>query len=172
MTVTPLGILSGGAINIGAALALPSLQLRLGELNGQLLSLQGNLDIALGVTLPDPTALIAAAAQVVTEIESLLSSVPSASLDLSAGIAVDLGAIELLVLSLEALIGTIEGGLNAGGIAAYAYDGPANRMGAELGQVTSGGVAGSTPEGNVNGLLLACADPEAWASLSAILKTS
>lgn len=170
MTVTPLGIVAVGTAVPGASaavvagvaginLALPDLAARIAALQGfqpqpvsfvaQLAIAQGTLAsiqaaITLGLPVPDISAQIALVAAVVAELLATLAQM-NAQLD--------------ILLALEAP-------LNAGSIAAYAYDGPIGNLGGELGAAVGGG------GGHANALALVATDSASWAALSAVMKVS
>lgn len=171
MPVTPLGTLTGGAINTGVALAIPTIELKLGDVLGLIASMQANLDVMIGLNIPNPIDLTLGLEAALSAVADLSINLPSASLSLAGTIEVELALLLALSVSLGELLATLTAGMNAGGIAAYAYEGAASNLGSEVGQATSGGIAGTSPSNNVNALVLACADPSAWASLGLILKT-
>lgn len=170
MTVTSLGTMAVGVAVPGASAAVVAgivgVNLALPDLTARLAALQA--------FNPQPVSFVAelALAQgTLTSIQAALSlglPVPDISMQIAivAGIVADLLATLAQVNVQLGVLATLEGVLNSGSIAAYAFDGALNALGSELGAAVGGSGA------HANALALVTTDSASWAALSAVLKVA
>lgn len=171
MSLTRLGSFNAGQLNLSIQAALPGLQAQLGALTGQLANLQASLSVVAQVQLPDPLSLMAGLQAAISNVPNLATQLPQASLSVTQSLTADIASIGAQISVLQSSISALQGAFNAGGIEAWSYSGEAQRFGPELTNATNNGIAGSQPEQNVNGLVLACADPTAWATFGSTFLT-
>lgn len=187
MTTLYVGTLDVASINIGVTLALPALQARLGELNGayaelqaKLASIQSQLDLIAEVNIPNPLTLTAGLQSALAGVAQIAAQFPTATVSLGASLQADIVAtlalaadIQVKIDLLVALIAEFTMAMSGAGIAVYAYDGRADRLGPEVDAQLSGGLPGTgLPAQSIKGLVLACSDPGVWDKLAKVLKVS
>ena len=134
---------------------------------GKQFALQAQLDIALGVTLPDVgvalTASIAAAASIPAIIANL-----GLTIDASVKFVPAINAKLALLLKLSLDFGAIL--LSGGGLSVWKYSGPAANLGVEFAAaMTSGLPNGSGPNTPAYGMVLATNNPASWAGLTPLI---
>lgn len=164
MSMRVLGTFTVGGLSVGIDTLLPMLQLYVGWLRGQSVSLSGNIDVSAGIDLPNPLELAEQLTALIKSIPQMLFEFPAASASIGAEFSLELAGIEAELLAIELPLSRIQASLSAGGIEAYAYDGPANALGAEVGRYVTG-------LENAQALVLVARDPAAWAALSTVLMT-
>ena len=187
MTTLYVGTLDVATINIGVTLAVPMLQARLGELNGayaelqaKLASIQAQLNLVAEVSIPNPLTLTAGLQAALAGVAQIALQFPLATVSLGASLEADIAAtmalaadIQLKIDLLLALIAELTLAMSGAGIAVYAYDGRADRLGPEVDAQLSGGLPGTgLPAQPIKGLVLACSDLGAWDKLSKVLKVT
>lgn len=164
-TLTALGQLGGAEIDTGLVDLKAQLDLLVLKWRGLKAQLEQQIQVTLGVNLPDLSELLALLEELMGDIEGLLDNLVTASVDLDVeihGIQLRLDALLDLVLSLEAQ-------LSAGGLALWSYSGDGT-LGSDVAGVISGGVPGGTgANADIRALVLGCAQPSAWADFSPLL---
>lgn len=167
-----LGFLGGASVNLGVAAVLADLKLYLDTLKGAQANLLAQLQVTLGLNIPDIAAFTAT-------IELILDDPTRFIPDLLANLLVipDFTAeIEKITLRLQALVdflAELNVTLSAGGLTLWSYAGPAGLLGAELAAATANGLPGGAgPNAPAYGSIVACADPSAWSSFGLVFKTS
>lgn len=178
MGATLLGVLPVSAVNVGAALQVPVLSAKLGQVQAQAsklleaLAVQAQFD-ALTSPLPDVVGFAAALTAWPTNVLQALAALatPGVTADLQADISLDLGALELQAALLGELRAQVALGLGASGISAWAYSGRAEWMGQQLGVLTRNGFAGLAAGEQVQGAFIVTESPETWGAFSATFNT-
>lgn len=185
MTTSYVGTLSVSALSLGVTLALPELTLRLGELTDLKAELQAKIDditLKLGliadVSIPNPVSLALGLNAALAGVAQIAVQFPLATVSIGASLQADIDAtlalmvaIDLKISLVTAILADLTLALSGGGIAAYAYEGRADRLGSELGSALAGGLPGGGGHSQtINGLLLACSSPSDWAKLGVVLK--
>ena len=178
MTVSTIGTLSVGAVNIGVALAIPVLGSSLSEILALTASLEAQIaaNLTLSLTLPDPLAIAAAiaeaAATAVAKIEEILLNIPGPLVDANLDLSAQLSLLLALSLNLKGLLATLSAAMSAGGIHAFRVDSTPASLGGEISALVSGGMpGGGLPTARVRGVLLLTEDPAAFTALSTLLLT-
>ncbi len=165
--ITPLGSLTVGAAVPGVALSIAQLATLIAAELSAKLELQAQLDGNVSFDVPDPAALATAVA------ESVLGFDPAAMISASAGFSADLtadiAAKAAIVAPAQTLVATLQGAVASAGLTGYTHSGRADTLGSELAAAVASDFASSAA---VHAVVLVAATPEAFAALSAILKTS
>jgi hypothetical protein len=164
------GELGGAGWNTGVATLKTQFDLLKAELEGQASALEASIDVAAGLNLPSPTALVNVGLDIFGDvgISGLLDNLVNVQTDVTGAIS-GLNAQVALVTS---LIGSLNAQLSAGGLSLWIYDGPARSLGAEFsGEIASGLPGGSGPNAPTYGVVIA-GSPAAMAAFSAIFTTS
>jgi hypothetical protein len=163
-----LGSLTGGRWNVGVAGILSTVLSLRAELEGLKAALEAQIQISLGVNLPDPTAIVDLGLAV--DLGAALDNLVNVQTDLTAGISLLQARIDFLL----GLIASIEAQLSAGGLTLWSYTGPAGGLGAALEVELAGGLPGVAdgPGGPAYGIAIASKSPSAWADFGLIFKTS
>lgn len=152
-----MGSLDGKSLNTGVAGALADINVFLGQLEGEKSGLEGSLQAALGIELPDPQVLIDAGLQVAADlgVEGILEN-----LSIQADIT---GSIAALQAKIDALVDAqleLSAQLSAGGLSVWSYSGTAAGFGAALKGATQDGLPGANgPSAKTYGLALAGSAP-------------
>ncbi len=168
-TLNYLGALNGGQWNTGVATLIARIRLLLDELRGIKAALQAQIQVSLGVNLPDVDVLLDAGLDVVADlgIDGLIDNLINVQTDFGAAISGIEAKIELLL----DLIADLSLQLSAGGLAFWTYSGSAAGLGAELRTAIEDGVpSGSGPGASCYGLVLAGTAPSMTA-FGTIFKT-
>ena len=162
-----LGSLGGGQWNTGAQALLSGLSLLLSGLRGAKSGAEAQIDLSLGIGLPDPSAIVNAGLSI--DIDAALASMVSVQTDLTATI----GAIQADSDATLSLTAELDAQLSAGGLTLWAYSGPASGLGSAFAPEVASGLpgAGSGPDGAIWGAAVACADPGAWAGFGRVVAT-
>jgi hypothetical protein len=136
--LTFLGAKGGGAWNIGTATLIARLRLFLAELQALQASLEAQIQVTLGVNLPDVTALVDAGLAV--DVSVVLDNLVNVQVDLTAAI----GALQVKIDALLALIAELDAQLAFGGLAVWTYEGAAGDIGSALRDAIASGVPGGS----------------------------
>ena len=162
-----VGSLDGGFWNVGVDGLLSGFEIILAGLRGKVSQIQAQIDLSLGLNLPNPIPIIEASFNV--DIDVALENMINVSTDLT-------GEISLLQARIDAILelsGRIAVDLSAGGLTFWSYSGPAAGLGSELATELASGLpgAGEGPSGAVYGLVLASADASNWNDFGRVFKT-
>lgn len=162
------GARSGGSWSPALDAGIAPLDLLELQLEGSKAALGVQAEVALGLDLPDVTAVVDAGLEV--DLGVALENLVNVQLDLGTQIS----GVNAKIDALVQLSADITASLSAGGLVLWSYNGPAGQLGASLVPETQQGIPGSNdgPNGPAYGLVLAGASPEAWASFGKIFKTS
>lgn len=156
------GYFDGGQLNTGVAELKGQLDLVLADLRGKKGGLEVQLQVSLGLNLPDFSQLVSIATSF-----SLPDLMPN--LTFSVDLTADISALSADIAALQAQIGALQTTLSAGGFAVWSYSGPVNALGSELTSALSAGVpSGSGPATAAYGLVVACEVPAVWQSFGLI----
>lgn len=163
MPLYTLGSIPGSQLHLAANVALEPLQTALNDARG--LAALATASVEAMLEVPDLDAL---SAQLDV---SAFADVDYGGLALTgaANITAEIDAIAQLSLELGEILGVLTAALGGGGIAAYRYSGDASGLGPTLGTQTDTGLPGGDSDDTINALIVASADPVAWASLAALL---
>jgi hypothetical protein len=163
-----LGSLTGGRWNVGVAGLLNAVLAFFAELEGIKASLEAQINLTLGINLPDPTAIVDLGLAV--DLDAALGNLVNVQADLTGVIA----GLQARVDFLLGLIASIEAQLSASGLTLWSYTGPAGEIGAALEGELAGGLPGVSdgPGGPAYGVTIASKSPSAWADFGLIFKTS
>lgn len=161
------GVRGGGDWSRG----LSALFGRLGNLKLQLEGLKAGiemqLDLTLGLNLPEPKAIIEAALDI--DLGLALENFVNIQLDLDAQIS----GLQARIDAILELIADINLSLSAGGLTLWSYSGPAKELGSSfIPHVQNGLPNAGGPNSSTYGLVLASASPSAWAAFGNIFKVS
>lgn len=168
MTVKSLGSLPVGSISLGTAAVLPVVTGYSASLNAKLANVTMVLSLSAGITPVDPVKygemLVAQAKAWVEQIPDMLTKLPAASVTVKADLLKQETEITAQIALIGATLGKLQAALSTGGVEAYAFEGRAGDIGAELSRFVTGA-------GQANALVLVARDPAAWAALSTVLYT-
>jgi hypothetical protein len=165
-----LGEQSAGDWNSGVADVAARLDLFVAELRGLKAALEAQLQLALGLNLPDAQVVVDAGLAIMADvgIDGLMLNMVNVQADIDGeleGISVQLDVVLALSADLSAQ-------LSAGGLTFWTYTGPASGLGAALRSETQDGIpGGSGPSAPAYGVVLAGAAPS-MALFGNIFKTS
>lgn len=165
-----MGTLGGADWNTGSADLLARIELFLDELRGAKAIIDAQIDLSLGLNLPDAEVIADASGAVVADfgIDGLLDNFVNVSVDLDA----DIGFLTAKIEFLFNLIAEIGGDLSAGGLTIWFYDGPASQLGAALrGEIADGLPGGSGPSAPIYGLVIA-GPADSMLTFGSVFKTS
>lgn len=162
-----IGSLDGGFWNVGVDGLLSGFEIILAGLRGKVSQIQAQIDLSLGLNLPNPIPIIEASFNV--DVDVALGNLINVSTDLT-------GEISLLQARIDAnveLAGNLALDLSAAGLTFWSYSGPASGLGSELATELATGLpgAGEGPSGAVYGLVLASADASNWNNFGRVFKT-
>ena len=161
-----LGTLTGGQLNTGVLELYARLRLFLLELQGLRAAVLAQIDLSLGLNLPDPQVIIDAGLEI--DLDLAMDNLVNIQVD----IAAQLEGIQLKIDLLLELIAEISAQLSGGGLTVWSYSGPAGLFGSEFAPEIINGMPGASgPGATVYGLVIACAFPAAWASFGNIMIT-
>jgi hypothetical protein len=162
-----LGTLTGRDLSTGVRDLFSLLDLLRAELEGRKDAIEAQIELSLGVNLPDPTAIVEAGLDI--DLGAALGNLVDVQADLGAD-------IDLLTLNVEAalaLSASISAQLSVGGLTLWSYSGPMSELGAAFAPEIEDGVPGATgANGATYGLVIASASPTAWADFTQIFRTS
>lgn len=163
-SLTFLGNLNGGQINTGLLEINEIIKLFKLKLQGLKAQIELGLNLSIGVNLPDPSALLAIANELIQDALHLFDNLVNVSLDLQASI----GWLQLRLDYLLSLTMSIGAQLSAGGLALWTYSG--SDLGGDVASTIAGGVpGGGGPENDIRALVIGCATPSAYAPFGVLL---
>lgn len=165
-----LGELSGAKWNAGVAALAASLDLLVADFRGQKAGLEASARVAVGLDLPDVSAVVDAGLSIVADvgIDGLLDNMLNVSADLTGAI----GGVTAQIEAVLALSSSIAAQLSAGGLTFWTYSGTASGLGAALKAELAGGIpGGSGPRAPAYGLALA-GTPANMTTFGSIFKTA
>jgi hypothetical protein len=158
-----LGTLTGGQWDTGALTLAARFRLYLDLLYGRKTQLEAQLQVSLGIGLPDIDALLAFGATL--DLDLALDNLVTVKTDLLAAISGLQARIDLLL----DLLASLDAQLSASGLTVWTYSGRAGDLGAALAAEIQDGLPGGTgPAQPVYGVAIACASPSAWAAFGNI----
>lgn len=158
-----LGSLGGGQWNTGLRDVFGVLASFLLELEGAKAALEAQIELSVGVNLPDPGVVINADIDVGAALENLVG--------VQADITADITLLQARIDFLLDLVASIT--LSGGGLTLWSYSGPAGALGSSFAPLVANGLPGvGGPNTPAYGVALACADAAAWANFGLIFKTS
>ena len=162
-----LGELTGGAWNTGLAAHFADIDLLLAELHATASSIQGQIELSLGLHLPDPVAIVRAGLAI--NLTAALGNLVNIQTDLTGSI----GALQAQIDATLTLAGSISASLSGGGLTFWTYSGAASGLGSALAAELASGLpgAGQGPTGPAYGLAIA-STPTAMGAFGSIFKTS
>jgi len=91
--------------------------------------------------------------------------------DANLQLVAELGLVDLKIAVVGGLVAELEAGVNAGGLTGWSYAGRAAGFGTTLVGETRYGFAGTAPDADIDAIIIACADFDAWVSFSAGFNT-
>jgi len=145
-----LGQLGAAEWSTGLGTIMLRLRALLLELEGMKASLEAQLQISLGLNLPNPQILLDVGLGL--DLGVMLENM----VNVRADITVAIGNIQLRIDALLDLIIALNAQLSGGGLACWTYEGPASLLGEELlGQIKMGVPGGNGPTAQISGLVLA-----------------
>lgn len=165
-----LGELPGRSWNPGVAQVSAGIDALLADLRGAKSGIESQLEIAVGVGLPDPQVVVDAGAAVVADvgIDGLVDNMVNVRADISGAIS-DVNARIDATLAVSA---DIASQLSAGGLTVWTYTGPASGLGAALARALESGIPGGTgARAPAYGLVIA-GTPANMLALGTIVRTS
>ena len=159
-----LGALGGAQWCTGLAELKKVLDLFVLDLQGLRASLAAQLEVSLGLNLPDPLALVQVGAAV--DLDWALGNLVS----VDAGLALQLEGIQLEIAALLELIVSLQTQLMAGGLTVWSYAGASDELGSALTTELAQGLPGveQGPGGAIYGLAIATAQPSVWSDFGLI----
>jgi len=149
-----LGELGAEQWSTGLADVMVRVRLFLAELEGLKAALESQIQVTLGLDLPDPTVIVDAVLDVLASVslDVMLDDMVNVSVDFDA----TMGTIQAEIDLLLELTGSIEAQLSAGGLSAWQYSGAASSLGSEFAEAIKDGVpSGNGASAPVDGLVLA-----------------
>jgi hypothetical protein len=152
-TLTFLGQIHGSNINLGVLSLQQRIDLFVAELKGKASQLRANIQAALGLQLPDPSATVTGGLSAVARlgITGIVANL-TAQLSLPSIVAKIQAKLNLL-LTLKA---QLSAQLSAGGLVCWRYSGTAQGLGEALAAATVSGIpGGSGPKASAYGLVIA-----------------
>lgn len=173
-----MGSLPVSAINVGLAASVAGLTAKGAKLSADLAkltpALAGQIEIGLDFP-PNPASYLGAigAALNPAELAAVVNPVNmvGASADISVELALDLALVTAQLAVAEGVQGTLNAGLDAGGIAAWSYSGGAPGFGTELERYTSSGFGSTPPDAQVQAVIIATESFAAWRAFSSGVAT-
>jgi hypothetical protein len=133
-----LGAKGGGQWNLGTASLFARIRLLLSELQALQATLEANIQVTLGLNLPDVPALFDLG--IAVDFDVALDNLVNVQVDLTAA----LGDLQIKIDALLALIADIDAQLAFGGLAVWTYEGAAGDIGSELRSAIASGVPGGS----------------------------
>lgn len=161
-SATFVGSLTGGEIVTGLKLPMLEIEAYLAELNGLRAALELNLDLSLGLNIPQVGELLS----VDIDLEAAIGSLVEIDADITGEIAILMGKIDVLLeLQMQ-----LQASLSGGGLSVWRYSGPISSMGDDLALALEGGLpGGGGPSARISGVALACASPAAWGAFGKLV---
>jgi hypothetical protein len=157
-----MGMLTGGEWNTGALTIWANLDLLLLELTGLRAGIEANIDLSIGLNLPDPSVLLDLDVDLMAALEGMVD----AQLDIQA----DIDLIDLKIDLILDLVAELDAQLSVDGLHVWTYEGPAAELGTNLAAELVDGLPGSgAPNHAIYGVAIACASPTAWAAFGNIV---
>ncbi len=149
-----LGELAGSRWNSGVATLAADLDLLVADFRGAKAGLEASADLAIGLNLPDPSAVVDAGLSIFADvgIDGLLENMVNVQADVTGAISGVTAKIDAVVT----LTAEISAQLSAGGLTLWTYSGAASGLGEALRLELANGIAGgSGPNAPAYGLALA-----------------
>lgn len=164
--LTYLGGLTGAQLNTGAFHVKQVIDLYLLHLTGLRATLKAQLNLALGINLPDITGIEAGFKAALPHVDIMVDNL----INLKFNPQIHIDGINFRINALLKLIGSLSASLSAGGLTFWSYNGQASGLGTELAAQTSGrGLpGGSGPDATIYAMATICASPSAFADFSLI----
>jgi len=162
-----LGTLTGDDWNVGVKLILEPVRLILTALEQAKAALEAQIEVSLGVNLPDPGTIVDFGLSI--DLDAALGSI-EVQTDLEASIS----GIQFDIDATLAFIADIDLLLEVGGLTFWSYTGPASELGTALADQLSDGLPGTPdgPEAPIYGVAVASSNSAAWAAFGSIFRTS
>ena len=158
-----MGVLGGAEWNTGVLDIYARIELLLLELQALKASIQAQIELSLGLNLPDPTVIVEAGLAI--DLDLALENIINVQVDLTAQLELFQLRIDLIL----ELIAELNAQLSAGGLTVWSYSGTAGQLGAEFATAIADGLPNAGgPNAPAYGLAIACASPSAWASFGNI----
>jgi len=162
---TLLGNLTGGELNTGLLQVQQPINLYLAHLNGLRAVLQANLDLSLGLNLPDVSPLIAQVEAAIPQVELMMENLVNVKIDPT----VEIRGINLRTNALLKLIGDLNLSLSGGGLTYWSYTGVSSGLGLSLAITSTQGLpGGSGPEASINAMIVLCESPSSFADFGLV----
>ena len=149
-----LGELGAEQWSIGLVDVMVPIRLFLDELQALKVAIESQIQVTLGLDLPEPQVVVDAVLDVLgsVSLEVMLDDMVNVVIDFDVQIA----GIQVRIDLLLALSVSIEAQLSAGGLSVWQYSGAASGLGAEFADAIKDGVpSGNGPSAPVGGLVLA-----------------
>ncbi len=163
-----LGELGGGDWNTGVSQVFARINLFIAELNALKAAIEAQIELSIGLNLPDIEVLVTAGLEI--DFELALESLIDVQLDLD----VEIGSISARISAILELSGSITASLSGGGLSFWSYTGRAGDLGREFAPEVAGGLpdVATGPGAPAYGIVIATKSPTVWASFGSIFKTS
>lgn len=163
-----LGALGGGDWNTGVREVFAHIHLFLAELRTLRAVVAAQIDLSLGLNLPDASVVVDAGLSI--DLDAAFENLVDVQLDIEAAIS----GLQFKIDALLELIGSINLSLSGGGLTLWSYSGLARLLGSSLVPAVAAGLPGTAtgPNAPAYGIVIAAASPSAWASFGRIFKTS
>lgn len=163
-----LGKLNGGEVMVGLLDIKALLDLIKLKLQGMKVALELQLQLTVGVNLPDPSELIAIAEDLISQVTHLLDNL----VNVNADITLEIGLIQVRLDYILSLVAGITAQLSAGGLAFWTYSGNGS-LGADVAEAIANGVpGGSGPSNDIRAVILAHETPSVWAPFGTLLNAA
>lgn len=171
--LTRVGSLPVSAINIGLAASVPGFGIQAAKLQADIaklgLSTIAQAQVALDFP-PNPASFAPAAAAALNPVElaSIFNpvSIAGGSVDLALDATVELALVTAQLEAAETLQASFLLGLDAGGLAGWAYSGNAAGCGSELDRYTINGFGRTAADDEIQGIVIATESFSAWGAFS------
>ena len=145
-----MGFKTGAGWNFGVASVFAKIRLFLAEIEGLAAALEAQIEISLGIGLPDISALLDVGLSI--DIGVALDNLINVQTDFGAAIT----GLQAIIDARLAFIAELNAQLSAGGLAFWTYSGRADGLGASLRDAIQNGVpSGSGPKAVAYGVALA-----------------
>ena len=170
--IAHVGSLPVSGVNLGIAAAVPGLSVEVAKLNALIAKLTGGITLQAEIQSsfpPGPTFMLALAGYVTDPVTLALAFAtwPTLTVDANADLGVELGVVEAQILIVEALVATLEAGVDSGGLTGWTYAGRAMGFGTRLQAATANGFGTAEPDTQVSAILVACESFASWQAFSA-----
>jgi hypothetical protein len=164
--LTSLGQLTGADWCPGLFQLASKIHLFVLKLQGLKAGFEMQLDMTVGVNLPDVSDLLVLLAQIASDAEHLLDNLLNVSVDLDA----EIDWVQVRMNAIVGLAADIGAQLSAGGLALWLYLGGTGQLVGEIARALAGGIpGGSGPVADIRALVLAHETPSVWTPFGAIL---